>query len=144
VFRLSDMEQIRCKICGEKHSGRICSSFESVDKRSSRHPVTVKNAGSNPVTLANAREAEADKHPVVDRKEAGSTPATSANAGVAQRIEQTPSKGHGEGSNPSASSTSFDRNKYQREYMRDKAIIKRLGLNMTVKEWREKNDQRGV
>lgn len=31
----------------------------------------------------------------------------------------------------------FDRLKYQREYMRDKAIIKRLGLSVTVKQYRE-------
>lgn len=31
----------------------------------------------------------------------------------------------------------FDRLKYQREYMRDRNTIKRLGLNMTVGEWRK-------
>jgi hypothetical protein len=34
----------------------------------------------------------------------------------------------------------FDRLKYQREYMRDRNTIKRLGLNMTVGEWRKSKD----
>lgn len=33
--------------------------------------------------------------------------------------------------------TDFDRNEYQKLYMRDKATIKRLGLTCTVKEYRE-------
>lgn len=37
------------------------------------------------------------------------------------------------------SKANFDRNKYQREYMRDRATIKRLGLEMTVAEWRKTN-----
>jgi hypothetical protein len=39
------------------------------------------------------------------------------------------------------SKAQFDRNEYQRLYMRDKATIKRLGLNCTVREWREKNEK---
>lgn len=35
------------------------------------------------------------------------------------------------------SKANFDRNKYQREYMQDRATIKRLGLEMTVKQYRE-------
>lgn len=33
--------------------------------------------------------------------------------------------------------TDFDRTEYQKLYMRDKATIKRLGLNCTVAEYRE-------
>jgi len=42
-----------------------------------------------------------------------------------QRLEPTPSK------------AIFDRSTYQKDYMRDLRTIKRLGLEMTVKQYRE-------
>lgn len=79
-----------------------------MDKRSSRLPVTEKNTGSNPVTLAKtkAREAEAVKRPVVDREEVGSMPATSAKfSGVAQGAEHSDDNRTVAGSNPAFATT---------------------------------------
>lgn len=35
--------------------------------------------------------------------------------------------------------TDFDKAEYNRQYMRDLRTIKRQGLNITVKQWREKD-----
>lgn len=74
---------------------------------------------------------------------------------VTQQVEQRLCKAKVAGSSPAASTKdSYDnyfesvvekhekRLAYNAAYQRDLRTIKRLGLNCTVKEWREKNDSK--
>lgn len=102
---------VKCTNCGGSHPKWDCTR----PKKKSTAPEESRTSRS-----ASANEsAPVDTHP-----------------DVAQRIERVASNFEVAGSSPAVRAT-FDRNEYQRLYMRDKATIKRQGLNMTVKQYRE-------
>lgn len=138
------MKNPKCRTCGKEHRlGAIWCSVTSGSSNGKTSDFGSDNGGSNPSPEArqDSEAVERTRLQISSRKGVtGSNPVPVSNADVAQLVERLPSKQEVEGSRPFVRSNlqePFDRLKYQREYMRDKATINRLGLEMKVKAYRE-------